>query len=355
MVCPKIHITYICHSILYMIKVQEKVALKVYNTFGIEAIADKFVHLQSAKDVFEFVNSKEISNQPLFIVGGGSNLLFVNDFNGLIVKPDIQGIEIVSDASKHVLVRCGAGVDWDSFVAWTVERNLGGIENLSLIPGTVGASPVQNIGAYGVEAKDVIVNVEGYRIDNGQFFKLLNSECGFDYRMSIFKNELKGKCIVTNVTFCLQKYPDFKTDYGSVASEIDRLGGVNLQNIRQAIINIRNQKLPDPKEIGNAGSFFKNPVVPSAFAQQIRAQYPDINLYGASCGLTKIPAAFLIEKCGWKGYRNDDAGVHINQPLVLVNYGNAKGAEILKLANDIQKSVFEKFNIELEMEVNVVG
>jgi UDP-N-acetylmuramate dehydrogenase len=344
---------YICGSNNFMIDILEKVALKTYNTFGIDSTAAKFVQLQTEHDVFQFVSS-DLVKQPILILGGGSNLLFVNDFDGLVVKPDIQGIEIISDAPNYVLVRCGAGVDWDSFVAWTVDRNFGGVENLSLIPGTVGASPVQNIGAYGVEAKDVIVSVEGYRIDNGQFFKFLNSECGFDYRMSIFKNALLGKCIVTNVTFCLQKNAAFKTDYGSVASEIERLGGTNLQNIRQAIINIRNQKLPDPKILGNAGSFFKNPIVPSVQAQQIRAQFPEINLYGASCGFTKIPAAFLIEKCGWKGYRNNDAGVHINQPLVLVNYGNANGAEILKLANEIKDSVLNTFKINLEMEVIVV-
>ena len=337
-----------------MTQVEELVQLKEKNTFGIDSLADYFIKLSTVGDVKEFVNNKRYKQASFFVLGGGSNILFTGNFKGTIVKPDIKGIDIIAEDDSHVEVKVGAGEDWDNFVAWTVDNDLGGIENLSKIPGTVGASPIQNIGAYGVEVKDTILAVEGFFISNGKPFKVGNFDCEFGYRTSIFKTKYYGNAIITHVIFRFNKIHDYKTTYGSIENELKKIGEINQVNIRQAIVNIRNEKLPDPAVIGNAGSFFKNPVVNAGKAMRLKDSYPDIPLYTVNKKASKIAAAWLIEQCGWKGKRIGDAGVHDKQPLVLVNYGNAKGLDILDLAHKIQESIRDKFEIEIEIEVNVV-
>jgi UDP-N-acetylmuramate dehydrogenase len=338
-----------------MIEIDEQISLKQLNTFGINVLADYFVSLTSIEDVKEYIAMKSFKRADKLILGGGSNLLFTGNFKGIIIRPNILGIEILAEDDTHLEVKVGAGENWDNFVAWSVEKDLGGLENLSLIPGNVGACPIQNIGAYGAEVKDSVLAVEGYNIDNGKPFKIGNFDCEFGYRTSIFKTKYFENAIITHVIFRLNKIHEYKTGYGSMENELKKLGETNLSNIRQAIINIRSEKLPDPSIIGNAGSFFKNPVVNAGKAMRLKEEFPDIAFYPVNKKASKIAAAWLIEKCGWKGYRNGDAGVHNRQPLVLVNHGNAKGIEILELAHKIQESVRDKFDIELEMEVNVIA
>jgi UDP-N-acetylmuramate dehydrogenase len=328
-------------------------SLKKLNTFGIEAKASLFITSESIDDLYEIINNKEYTNLPKIILGGGSNMLFTRNVEGIIIKPLINSIEKVFEDDNSVHIKAGAGVDWDTLVEHTVNNNWGGLENLSLIYGNVGASPIQNIGAYGIEAKETIVLVEGVNIETGTILSINGSDCEFDYRTSIFKTKLKGKIVITHVTYCLSKKPEFKLDYGNVISELKKYNEINLKTIRQAIINIRKQKLPDPEIAGNAGSFFKNPVVSIHFANDIKKSYPEVKIFTVNELESKIPAAFLIENCGWKGYRCGDAGVHTNQPLVLVNYGNAKGSEILQLSDEIIHSVQQKFNVTLEREVNI--
>jgi UDP-N-acetylmuramate dehydrogenase len=341
-----------------MLKIEENYPLKNLNTFGFDINARYFVRLTEIEEIKEFIKWNpeygDRNRENILVLGCGSNLLFTNDYNGYIIKPEITGIEITNENSEFFYVRCGAGVVWDKLVEWTVEKELCGLENLSHIPGTVGASPVQNIGAYGVEVKDCLESVEGYSLEDGTFFKISNSDCKFGYRTSILKTALKGKVIITHVNFKLLKQPNFTTNYGSLALKIAKFGSLNLNNVRQAIIKIRSEKLPDPAIIGNAGSFFKNPIIAEAKALQIKETFQHVQIFKTDDGKVKIPAAFLIEKCGWKGFRDGDAGVHAIQPLVLVNYGNAKGEDIFKLAQKIKLSVKDKFNIDLEMEVNVV-
>ena len=288
------------------------------------------------------------------ILGGGSNVLFTKGFNGHVLHPNIKGIEILEDNKDEVILKVGAGEDWDEFVGYCVDNGWGGVENLSLIPGNVGTCPIQNIGAYGVEVKDVIEEVETIEIETLKTHCYKNSECEFGYRDSIFKRKLKGKHIITHVNFRLKKVPEFKLDYGNLKEGLKRFEQVDLKSIRQSVINIRNSKLPDPDEFGNSGSFFKNPVVHSEKAKRINEEYLEMPSYKISDEEVKIPAAWLIETAGWKGKRVGDAGVHERQALVLVNYGNASGEEIINLATQIQSSVKKQFDIELEMEVNVV-
>jgi UDP-N-acetylmuramate dehydrogenase len=335
--------------------INELYSLKDRNTFGVEAIADYFIELKNPESLVQILKNNQYKHMPKLIIGGGSNTLFVGNFKGIVINPNFQNIQILEDNNDNSIIRCGAGVGWDTFVEWSVKNNLGGLENLSLIPGTVGASPIQNIGAYGIEVKDSIIKVEFYMIEEASIHSLNNYECEFGYRTSIFKTRLKDKIIVSHVDFRLNKKPELKTDYGSLESEVKLLGNLNLKNIRQAVINIRTGKLPDPKKIGNAGSFFKNPVVTRNQAIKIKQKNPDMPLYGSPGNQFKIPAAYLIEKCGWKGYRKGDAGVHEHHPLVLVNYGKAKGSDILDLSQKIQESVFKLFQIDLETEVNIIG
>lgn len=338
-----------------MIRLLNNFDLTTYNTFGLSAHAQRFFEFTESEELSIFLQREKLPEKYL-IMGGGSNLLFQSDFDGLVIFPNIPGVVEEHEDRSFTYLEAGAGVEWDEFVRLSVHYGLGGLENLSLIPGKVGASPVQNIGAYGVEAKDRIHLVRAIDLATGQRLEFTNEQCRFAYRDSVFKNELKNKLVVTSVVFKLDKFPEFKLEYGALKQEVERLGEVNLVNIRQAVINIRESKLPDPQKLGNAGSFFKNPVIDAHLAQQIIDNYERVPHYQSPDeGKIKLAAGWLIEQCGWKGYRDGNVGVHADQALVLVNYGGAKGTELVQLANKIQTSVFDKFGVKLEPEVNIVG
>lgn len=330
-------------------------SLKKHHTFHFDVVTNFFAAPENKEEIVEVLKDPIYNNLPLLILGGGSNILFKSDFHGLILKPNIQHITIINEQENNLWVEVGAGVNWDSFVKWSVSSNLYGIENLSLIPGNIGASPVQNIGAYGVEVKDVIKQVNGFYIDTLEYFSFKNDECHFQYRNSIFKNELKGKIIITSVVFELKKNAELKLEYGDIKAVVDELGQKNLKNIRKAIVQIRESKLPDTEVMGNVGSFFKNPVVENHIAKNIISHYDHVPFYSVGNNHSKIPAGWMIEQCGWKGKSIGNAAVHEKQALVLVNKtGNATGEEILYLAAQIVKSVKDKFGITIEKEVNVV-
>lgn len=334
--------------------IKENISLLSYNTFGIDAKADYFIEYSSVKELQTALQSEIVKSNRMLHIGGGSNLLFMKDFNGVILHSAINFIKKVSEDADVVMLEAGAVVNWDDFVAYTVENGWGGVENLSLIPGEVGASAVQNIGAYGVEVQDVIVEVNAVEIETGEPKTFSVEGCQYGYRESIFKKELKGKYIITSVVFKLQKQPEFKLNYQHLEAEVLKNGDINLQNIRQTIIAVRESKLPDPKIFGNAGSFFMNPVISKAHFNELLAQYPQMPHYFVSETEEKVPAGWLIDQCGWKGKQIGNAGVHDKQALVLVNKGGATGAEIVYLAEQIQASVKSKFGIELRAEVNYI-
>lgn len=335
--------------------VEENYSLKPYNTFGVDVRCRYFVEAGEVDELLNFVASYEWEPQEVLILGGGSNFLFTEDFNGTVFYPVMQGIEVVREDTVEVDVRVGAGVEWDVFVAWAVGQGFWGIENLSLIPGHVGAAPVQNVGAYGMEAGERIVEVEAIHLPEARLVRIAGRDCCFAYRDSIFKREWRNQYIITHVFFRLSKQPQFRLDYGSVRSELERVGGeVTLQKVRQAVINIRNSKLPDVKILPNAGSFFKNPVVPLKLAENLLKQYPGLPVYPVDDEKVKLAAGWLIEQCGWKGKVLGHAGVHEKQALVLVNRGDADGIEIARLANEIKKSVFIKFGVWIEPEVYIL-
>ncbi|MDF1548059.1 MAG: UDP-N-acetylmuramate dehydrogenase [Bacteroidales bacterium] len=333
----------------------ENYSLKERNTFNVDANARYFISPGSLADLIEIINFTDSLGKDIFVLGGGSNVLFINDFNGLIIHPQLFGIEIVNEKDNGVLVKAAASENWDSFVEWTVNNGYCGLENLSLIPGTVGACPVQNIGAYGVEVAESIEKVEAIEILTSKVQTFTNLDCKFGYRNSIFKNELKNKFIITNVYFKLSKIPVLKTHYGAIENELNRMGEVNLINIRQAIIKIRESKLPDPEKIPNAGSFFKNPVITKQHYLSLKKKYPEMVAYQAENNQFKIAAGWMIDKLDWKGKQLNGAAVHENQALVLVNKQNASGKDIFELGKCIQKSVSLAFDINLEFEVNVIG
>ena len=335
-------------------EITENISLKSMNTFGIDVKARYFVNCKTIGEIEEFLYRKEFSELPLLILGGGSNILFRGDFGGVVLKPDLQGIEVTGEDENFVRIRAMAGENWDGFVQFAVDHGLGGVENLSGIPGNVGSCPIQNIGAYGAEARDTIERVEWLNVKDFSRSELPGPQCAFGYRDSIFKRELNSKAIILSVTFQLRKNPVFVTSYGNIKEALSHYPEISLRTIREAILDIRKRKLPDPAEIGNAGSFFKNPVIGANRLGALLADYPHMPHFLQKHGEAKIPAAWLIEQCGWKGFRTGDAGVHKNQPLVLVNYGNANGNEILSLARDIQESVKDKFGVEIEPEVNLV-
>jgi len=334
--------------------IKENISLLSYNTFAIDAKADYFIEYNSVEELQTALKSEIVKSNRLLHIGGGSNLLFMKDFNGVILHSAINFIKKVSEDADTVMLEAGAVVNWDDFVAYTVENGWGGVENLSLIPGEVGASAVQNIGAYGVEVQDVIVKVNAVEIETGEPKIFSVEDCQYGYRESIFKKELKGKYIITSVIFKLQKQPQFKLNYQHLEAEVLKNGDINLQNIRQTIITVRESKLPDPKIFGNAGSFFMNPVISKTHFNELQAQYPQIPHYFVSETEEKVPAGWLIDQCGWKGKQIGNAGVHDKQALVLVNKGGATGAEIVYLAEQIQASVKSKFGIELRAEVNYI-
>lgn len=330
------------------------VSLKKFNTFGLDYKADFLISVNSEIEAISVLKKRKSLKEPVFILGGGSNILFTKDFHGTIIHPEIEGFKIIEQKHDYAIVSSGAGEIWDIFVEWTVNKGFGGLENLSMIPGMVGATPIQNIGAYGVEVRDTIAKVRAISLTNGSVIEFNNEKCRFGYRDSIFKGELKGKYLVTNVWYRLMTKPSLNTIYGSLKEETQKLGLVSISTVRQAVINIRTAKLPDPVQTGSAGSFFKNPLVSQSFAQAFRQKYPQAPCYEDPSGYTKIAAGWLIGQCGWKGKRKGDAGVHDNHSLVLVNHGNATGLEILKLSEEIKKSVSDKFGIELEREVEVI-
>ena len=331
-------------------KIQQNISLKQYNTFGIDATAKRFVVVNSLQDLKSLISTEK----DIFLLGGGSNMLLTSDIKKLVVHLNLKGV-IVNDTDKNVVyVTSEAGENWHEFVLWCISQNYGGLENLSLIPGNVGTSPIQNIGAYGVEIKDTFHQLEALEIETGKtkIFKI--KDCNFGYRDSVFKNELKGKYIIVNITFKLTKdNHKINTSYGAIKELLQNKETPTIKDISNAIISIRQSKLPDPKEIGNSGSFFKNPVIPSNLFETIQEKYPTIPHYVISKNEVKIPAGWLIEQCGFKGKRFGDAGVHTKQALVLVNYNNATGKEIYSLAQKIQEKVKEIFNIELAIEVTI--
>jgi UDP-N-acetylmuramate dehydrogenase len=331
----------------------ENYSLKHLNTFGIDAKARYFARFRSLEELEQLISV--VKRDPLLILGGGSNVLFSKDVHGYVLKNEVSGIDIVKEDEDHVYVKAGAGENWHQLVLFCLEHNLAGMENLALIPGNVGASPMQNIGAYGVEVRDVFEHLEAFSIHDRKTVTFSNSDCEFGYRESVFKNRYKNQFVITHVTFRLNKHPVYHTSYGALNDELEKLGRpVNIQSIADAVINIRRSKLPDPAVIGNAGSFFKNPIVSSAVYDQLKIQYPSIPCYPQGGNMVKLAAGWLIEQAGWKGYREGDAGCHAKQALVLVNYGGASGIQIYQLSEKIRKSVMDKFGVELETEVNVI-
>jgi len=337
-----------------LMRIKQNYSLLKHNTFGLDVKTKYFVEYESEEDLQKLLRDEFFFSQRFWHIGQGSNLLFLADFDGIIVHSAIQGIEKVEEDEHSVWLKVGAGNDWDSLVAYCVKSGWGGLENLSLIPGEVGASAVQNIGAYGAEVSERIEEVHAYSLETGEKRIFSNAECDYSYRYSFFKNpENKGKYYVVHVVFRLSKQPEFRLDYGNIR---EQLAGkpVTLQTVRDAVIAIRESKLPDPKKTGNAGSFFVNPYISMAHFQQLKKQYPDIPHYPVNESAVKIPAAWLIERCGLKGKTAGGAAVHEKQPLVIINQNKATGQEIALLAEEMEKAVKEKFNVDLQPEVNYI-
>jgi UDP-N-acetylmuramate dehydrogenase len=340
-----------------MIQIEENINLKPFNTFGIAVNARYFSKVSTLEELLELTQTPIFKNEKRIILGGGSNILFTSDFDGLVIKTDFKGIEVIDESDEVVIIRVQSGELWHDLVLHCVNRQWGGIENLSLIPGTVGASPIQNIGAYGVELKDVLKEVEGIDLTNGEKLTFNNSECAFGYRDSIFKHQLKEKIFISSITLSLTKKNHlYNTTYGAIADTLKAMNvhEVNIQSISDAVIQIRKNKLPDPTLLGNAGSFFKNPVISFTHYQSLQKTFPTIPGYHSVNQEVKVPAGWLIEQCGWKGKRINHVGVHAQQALVIVNYGNANGKEIFDLAQQIISSVKQKFYITLTPEVNII-
>ena len=337
-------------------RISENVLLRPYNTFGIAAQARYFASFSSADELRELLERPPQPGLSHMILGGGSNVLFTRNFDGILLKNDIKGITVVREDDGYVYVKVGAGENWHSFVMDCIRNNRAGLENLSLIPGNVGASPMQNIGAYGAEIKDSFYELEAYHLQDHTTVIFNNADCQFGYRESVFKRQYKGQFAILSVTYRLSKHPKLNTSYGAIEEELKHMGvqDVTIQAISQAVINIRSSKLPNPAEIGNAGSFFKNPTVDAAKYSSLKEAFPHIVAYPVADGQYKLAAGWMIEQCGWKGFREGDAGVHARQALVLVNYGNATGNEIYQLSQRVLDSVHEKFGVELEREVNII-
>ncbi|WP_278963142.1 UDP-N-acetylmuramate dehydrogenase [Alistipes senegalensis] len=335
-----------------MIREFHQISLRTRNSFGVDQQAARLVEFETPEDLRTLFAAG--IPEKWTVLAGGNNILFTRDYDGVLLTPVARGITLLSDDGDEVRVRADAGVEWDDLVEWAVGRGLWGIENLSLIPGKAGAAPVQNIGAYGCEAKDAIRRVEMYCIETGAMLTLDAAHCGFGYRESVFKHDLKGRVIITAVEIALTHTPRPRLGYGDVEREVEARGGATLRNIREAICAIRRAKLPDPAVLGNAGSFFKNPVVGAAAAERLLAEYPDMPHYPAPEGRVKLAAGWLIDRAGMKGRRKGAVGVHERQALVLVNHGGATGGEVIAFARTVQAKVREKFGIEIDTEVNIL-
>lgn len=335
-----------------MIREFHQISLRTRNSFGVDQQAARLVEFETPEDLRTLFAAG--IPEKWTVLAGGNNILFTRDYDGVLLTPVARGITLLSDDGDEVRVRADAGVEWDDLVEWAVGRGLWGIENLSLIPGKAGAAPVQNIGAYGCEAKDAIRRVEMYCVETGAMLTLDAAHCGFGYRESVFKHDLKGRAIITAVEIALTHTPRPQLGYGDVEREVEARGGATLRNIREAICAIRRAKLPDPAVLGNAGSFFKNPVVGAAAAERLLAEYPDIPHYPAPEGRVKLAAGWLIDRAGMKGRRKGAVGVHERQALVLVNHGGATGGEVIAFAHEVQERVREKFGIEIDTEVNIL-
>ena len=336
-------------------QVFKNTSLKAFNTFGVDAKANEFVAFSSVAQLEHIAKQHLSLATPYLILGAGSNILFTQDYNGLILKNEILGIEVIEENDDYVFVKAGAGVNWHQFVLHCIEQDWGGLENLSLIPGTVGAAPVQNIGAYGVELKDIFHSLHAFDVMQHQLIEFSNADCAFGYRNSVFKQLHKGAMVICDVVFKLTKKHVVKIGYGAIKDKLASHGILepSIRDVSNAVIAIRSSKLPDPNEIGNAGSFFKNPVVDKSFFEHLHKCYPDVVAYPSGSDM-KLAAGWLIEQAGWKGFHEGSVGCYDKQALVLVNFGGATGAEILVLAKKIQASVKGKFDVELEMEVNIV-
>ncbi len=337
-------------------EIRENYSLKKLNTFGIDASAEYYTEVFSVADLQELLSEKKFESIPNLILGGGSNILFTKNFAGLVIKNNLNGISLIKEDANYFYVKAQSGEVWHNFVMYCIANNYAGVENLSLIPGNVGASPMQNIGAYGVEIKDVFYELEALNIKKNTVETFNYSNCKFGYRESVFKSELKNKYIILSVSFKLYKTPIFNTSYGAIEKELEamKVSDISIAAISKAVCNIRNSKLPNPTEIGNAGSFFKNPEIEKGQYILLKEKYPALVAYLLENKNYKLAAGWLIEQCGWKGKKVGDAGVHKNQALVLVNYGKAKGDEIYALSQQILDSVKEKFGIALEREVNII-
>ena len=335
-----------------MIREFHQISLRGRNSFGVDQRAARLVEFETAEDLRTFFAAGIPGRWT--VLAGGNNILFTEDYDGVLLTPTARQIALVSDDGDEVRLRVDAGVEWDDLVEWAVQRGLWGIENLSLIPGKAGAAPVQNIGAYGCEAKDAIRRVEMYCVETGTVLTLDAAHCGFGYRESVFKHDLKGRVIITAVEIALSHTPRPRLGYGDVEREVEARGGATLRNIREAICSIRRAKLPDPAVLGNAGSFFKNPVVEASVAENQLKAYPDMPHYPAPEGREKLAAGWLIDRAGMKGHRAGNVGVHERQALVIVNHGGATGGEVIAFARTVQARVREKFGIEIDTEVNIL-
>ena len=338
-----------------MLIVQNNISLKNYNSFGIDVSAKHFAEINSEEDLQQLFQQTDVVKHPVLILGGGSNMLFTQDFDGLIIRINIKGIEHQIE-NNSIKVKAGAGENWNDLVQYAVAHNFGGLENLSLIPGSVGASPIQNIGAYGVEVKDVFDNCQAYEIETGIIKTFHKNDCKFAYRESIFKQDLKGKYIITSVTFNLSLNADLNTQYGAISQELQNrnISNPSIKDVSDVVSHIRVAKLPDPKTIGNAGSFFKNPIVSKTKSDSLSRYFPDMVHFNVGTNEVKLAAGWLIEQCGWKGKIVGNTGTWKNQALVLVNYGEASGKEIFDFSASIIDSVKVKFGVDLEREVNIL-
>lgn len=336
--------------------IQTHYSLKAANTFGFDVPTDFYTEVQTLEELRAVLSDTTWKDTPKLILGGGSNVLLTKPFPGLVIKNNLKGIEVIHNDEKNVWIKSAGGENWHEFVQYCVDNHYAGVENLSLIPGTVGAAPMQNIGAYGVEIKDIFDSLEALHLPTGEIHTFSLEDCRFGYRESVFKHEAKGKYFITSVTFKLALVPEFRLDYGAIRETLQAMGveTPTLRAVSDAVCAIRQSKLPNPAEIGNAGSFFKNPEVPQAVLEKIQANYPTVPFYPLPNGQVKIPAGWLIEQAGWKGKRIGAIGVHAKQALVLVHYGGGKGQEIEALAREIQQDIATKFGISLQTEVNFI-